>query len=103
MKLITLFLTCADTAEAKKIADKLLDDKLAACVKQAAITSDYLWKGRKQHGQEVLLIIDSTEDKFGQIEAAAKTIHSYDTFVLTAYPVVKSSSGVQQWVEESLR
>ena len=102
MNLITLFLTCADTEEAEKIADKLLDEKLAACVKQAAITSDYLWKGKRQRSQEVLLIIDSTEDKFDQIEAAVKVVHSYDTFVLTAYPVTKASAGVQEWVEESI-
>ena len=102
MNLITLFLTCADQAEADKIAGKLLDDKLAACVKQAAITSDYLWKGKPQHGREVLLIIDSAEDKFDQIEAAVKSVHSYDTFVLTAYPVFKASAGVEEWVKREL-
>ncbi|HET7827501.1 MAG TPA: divalent-cation tolerance protein CutA [Candidatus Saccharimonadales bacterium] len=102
MKLITLFLTCADRAEADKIAAKLLDDKLAACVKQAAITSDYLWQGQKQHGDEVLLIIDSAEEKYDAIDSAIKQLHSYDTFVLTAYPVVRSSQGVEKWVKESI-
>lgn len=102
MNLITLFLTCGDKAEADKISAKLLDDKLAACVKQAAVTSDFLWKGKQEGGQEVLLIIDSTEDKFDQIEAAVKLIHSYDTFTLTAYPITRASAGVEEWVKESL-
>ncbi len=102
MKLITLFLSCSDKEEADKIAAKLLEDKLAVCIKQATITSDYLWKGNIENGQEVLLIIDSSEDKFNRIEAAVKQIHSYDTFVLTAYPVVRSSAGVVDWVKESL-
>jgi periplasmic divalent cation tolerance protein len=102
MNLITLFLTCANVQEAKKISDKLLDEKLAACVRQTDVNSDFLWKGKKEHGKEVLLIIDSTEDKFDGIEAAVKRLHSYDVFVLTAYLVIKTSSGVKEWMRESI-
>jgi periplasmic divalent cation tolerance protein len=100
MNLITLFLTCANEQEAKNISDKLLDMKLAACVKATDVKSDYLWKGEKQHGNEVLLIIDSTEEKFAAIETAVKEIHSYDVFVLTSYPVARASARVEQWVKE---
>jgi ribonuclease HI len=102
MNLITLFLTCSDEAEARKISAKLLDGKLAACVRQTDVNSDFLWKGKKEHGKEVLLIIDSAEDKFDAIETAVKEVHSYDTLVLTAYPVAKASAGVREWVEQEL-
>lgn len=102
MNLITLFLTCSDKSEADKISAKLLDNKLAACVKQTDVISDFLWKGKQDHSEEVLLIIDTVEEKFDQIEVAIKQIHSYNTFVLAAYPVSKSSQGVEQWVKESL-
>jgi periplasmic divalent cation tolerance protein len=102
MNLITLFLICGSQEEAKKISAKLLQDKLAACVRQTGVVSDFLWKGQQEHGEEVLLIIDSVEEKLDQIEAAIKQIHSYDTFVLTAYPVTKASAGVEEWVKESL-
>jgi ribonuclease HI len=102
MNLITLFLTCGDGAEADKITDKLLEDKLAVCVRRTNVTSDFLWKGKKEHGDEILLVIESTEDRFSQIEEAVKQIHSYDTFVLTAYPVAKASAGVREWAEQEL-
>jgi ribonuclease HI len=102
MNLITLFLTCGSPAQAKKISDKLLDERLAVCIKQTDINSDFLWKGKKERGKEVLLIIDSAEDKFDAIEAAVKEVHSYETFVLTAYPVVKASADVRQWAEQEL-
>jgi ribonuclease HI len=102
MNLITLFLTCADEAEAEKISAKLLDEKLAVCVKQTGVKSSFLWKGQKQQGSEVLLIIDSAEEKFDEIEAVIKKIHSYDTFVLTAYPVARASAGVREWVQKEL-
>jgi ribonuclease HI/uncharacterized protein involved in tolerance to divalent cations len=102
MNLITLFLTCADEQEAKEISSKLLDDKLAACVRQTRVTSDFIWKGKKEHSNEVLLIIESAQEKFDEIEAAVKKLHSYETFVLTAYSVAKASAGVEQWVSESI-
>lgn len=102
MNLITLFLTCADETEANKIIGSLLDQKLAVCVKQTDVKSNFLWKGKKEQGSEVLLVIDSTEEKFEEIEAAVKRIHSYDTFVLTAYPVAKASVGVREWVQKEL-
>lgn len=100
MNLITLFLTCANQPEAKKISKALLDKKLAACVKITDVKSDYLWQGQKQHGEEALLIIDSAAEKFDEIESTVKKLHSYDVFVLSAYPVARSSKGVEAWVKE---
>ncbi len=101
MNLITLLLTCSGQDEAKKITDKLLDEKLAACVRRADVKSDFWWQGKRQRAEEVQLIIESTEDKFEGIEAAVRRLHSYDTFVLTAHPVIKTSEGVENWVKES--
>jgi periplasmic divalent cation tolerance protein len=100
MNLITLFLTCANAEEAQKITDKLLDEKLAACVRSTEVKSDFWWKGQKEQAAEVQLIIESAEDKFDAIESAVKELHSYEIFVLTAYPVVRASAGVEDWIKE---
>ena len=102
MNLITLFLTCANAQEAKKISSKLLGEKLAACARQTDVKSDFIWKGKTEHSREVLLIIESVQEKFDDIEAAVEKIHSYETFVLTAYPVARASVGVEQWGQESI-
>lgn len=82
------------------IANLLLDKKLAACVRSADVESLFLWKGQKEQDSEKLLIIDSAEEKFDAIETAVKAAHSYETFVLTAYPVTRASAGVGEWVKE---
>jgi periplasmic divalent cation tolerance protein len=97
-----MFLSCANGEEAQKITDKLLDEKLAACVRQTDVKSDFWWKGQKQQAEEVQLIIESIEDKFDAIESAVRESHGYETFVLTAYPVFKASRGVVEWVEEAV-
>ena len=50
-----------------------------------------------------MLIIESVEDKFDEIESVVASLHSYETFVLTAYPVAKASKGVEEWVQESVK
>ena len=102
MNLITLFLTCANAEEARKISDKLLEEKLAACIRQTDVRSDFWWQGKIERANEVQLIIESIEEKFDAIESVVRKLHSYETFILTAYPVAKTSSGVEDWVKESL-
>lgn len=95
-------MTCANKDEADKIAAKLLNDKLSACIRQVAVTSEYLWKGKQEHSKETLLIIESTDDNFDQIEAVVHQLHSYETPVLTSYTVDQASAGVRQWIDQEL-
>src|SRR5665213_1887057 len=98
MRLVTISLTCANTVEANDIVSALFEDNLVACVKQEPVNSTYRFKGKVESNEEVLLTIDTAEEKFREIEAVAKKLHSYHTPVLMAYPVINSSSGVKQWV-----
>lgn len=102
MKLVSLFLTCPDTVEADTITKVLFKKNLIACVKQTSVYSTFKWHGKIENNEEVLLIMDTSEDNFSDIEKEIKKIHSYEQFVLTAYPIVNSSSGVDSWIKESL-
>lgn len=97
-----LWLTCKDRAEADKIASVLLQKHLITCAKQIPVEADFLWKARIDHSSEILLLMDSREDLFERIEAEVATIHSYDTFVLQATPVVKLSKGAAKWLRNEL-
>lgn len=97
-----LWLTAADRVEADKIVKVLLDKKLIACAKQTEITSDARWKGEIEHAAEVLLLMDSREDLFDEIETEIARIHGYDTFVLQSVPI-KLSADATKWLEESLK
>lgn len=103
MNLVTLLLTCADEKEALLISNCLLDKKLAACIRQTQVSSDFIWKGEKEHSEEVMLIIESVAERFKDIEDEVRKHHSYETFVLSAYPVSMASAGVNEWVEESMK
>ncbi len=100
--MIILYLTCADEDEAKKIGTALLEAKLVACVRRTPITSSYWWKDKINHDDEILLMMESLEEKFEAIEALVTKLHSYDEYVLTAVPVLKTTPGVELWLRNTL-
>lgn len=46
--------------------------------------------------------METREDLFDQIEAEVAKIHSYETFVLTAVPMIRVSQKTQKWLDNSL-
>jgi periplasmic divalent cation tolerance protein len=101
--MIILFLTCADELEADKISESLLNKHLIVCAKKTPVSSAFFWKGKIDKADEILLVMESVEEKFEKIEDEVRKLHSYETFVLSAIPVIKTSTGVSPWLEEGLK
>jgi len=99
---IQLILSCTDKTEADKIAQVLLEKRSIACAKQLPVSSNFVWKGQVDHSEEILLVMDSREDLFDEIEAEVKKLHSYETFVLQAVPIIKVSKDAEVWLKETL-
>lgn len=102
MSLNILYLTCASSEEADKIATALLEKKLVICVKKTPISSKFLWKGKINNSEEVLLIMDSLEENFGKVNEEVKKLHSYETFVLSSVPVNRTTKEVEDWIKSEI-
>ena len=100
--MIILHVTCAEDEEARKIGEALLTARLVSCVRRSLVTTSNWWDGEIEHHEEVLLTMESREEKFDAIEKVVKSLHSYETFVLTAVPVLKTTVGVEKWLDEEL-
>lgn len=100
--IVMLFLTCAHEEEAQKIATYLLEKKLIACAKMMPVSAAFLWQGSLDTAREILLLMDTSENKFDEIEREIRMLHSYTTFVLTAVEVKRASHGVVEWIGQSL-
>lgn len=101
--MIILHLSCANDSEAKTIGGALLEAKLVACVHRNPTNSSYWWDGKIQHDQEVVLRMESVEERFDEIEAIVTKLHSDDAYVLTAVKVHKTTPGVLQWLDETIK
>lgn len=98
MKLNVLFLSCANDKEADAITTTLLEEKLAFCIKKQPVSSSFLWKGKIENSKETLLIIESLEKDFNKINQKVASLHSYDTYVLVAVRVNKTTKKVERWI-----
>ena len=102
MKMIIVFLTCADDLEADKISSILLDKKLIACAKKFPVNSNFWWKGEKDSANEVLVLLETIEEKFEAIEKEVKKLHSYEIPMLFSIPISQTTAEVSKWLKEEL-
>ena len=100
-ELCYLILTC-DESEKEKIARHLLDKRLVVCVKFIPIDAMYWWQGSIAREHKAVLLMESSEDLFAEIEKELTDVHSYDTFVLTQIPMTNVSMAARQWMEGEL-
>ena len=103
MKVCVLMLTCANQKEADRITKSLLEKKLIVCVKAMPIFSSFLWKGKIESADEILLLMDSVEENFEKINKEVRKLHSYETFVLTSLAVNQTTQEVKDWIKTELK
>lgn len=103
MKICLYFLTCATNKEADKISDSLLDKQLIVCAKKIPVHSKSLWKGKKEEASEILLLMESFKENYEKINKIVKNFSSYETYVLLAIPVGKTTTAVEKWIKTELK
>lgn len=96
-------LTCSSAREATAIAGALLRQRLIACAKKLPVTSRFRWQGKLHVAREVILLLETSKERFADIERAVKKLHAHKVFVLMAVPVSRVSAGVRAWLTDSLR
>ena len=100
---IAVFITAANTDEARRLAEMLVESRLAACVQiLPGIESIYRWQGRIERQEEVLLIAKSERSRFNELEKEVRTIHSYEMPEIVAISLVDGSRPYLDWLSESL-
>jgi periplasmic divalent cation tolerance protein len=103
MSAIIILSTASKLEEAERIAQALVEEKLAACVNLLPqIDSRYWWDGEIQSGQEVLMIIKTLRSRFKAVEARIKALHSYTVPEILAIPVALGSRAYLQWMARSV-
>lgn len=91
--------TCPDAGVAQRLAQTLVQERLAACVNILPITqSIYLWKGQVESAAEQLLIIKSMTDAYGSIQKRIRELHPYELPEVIAVPVVDGLPDYLAWI-----
>jgi periplasmic divalent cation tolerance protein len=101
---IVVLITSSNKEEAIKIANKLIGERLAACVNIIEnITSLFWWKAKIDRSQETLLLVKSSKVKLKAIIKAVKSLHSYEVPEIIALTITGGYRPYLKWIDDSLR
>lgn len=100
MGMILVQVMCGGAGEGEEIGRGLLGARLVACASVGpAWRSSYWWRGKIESGEEVMLLLKTSRERFGEVEAAVRKMHSYETPEIVAIEVVEGSADYLRWVE----
>jgi len=101
---ILVYVSVASSAEAEKIAQILLDERLIACVNLVdSVSSFFHWEGKNECSKECLLIMKTRTNLFAILEKRIKILHSYDVPEIIAVPIILGSEKYFDWMKSVLK
>lgn len=93
-----------DRASAEKLADSLVEARVAACVNiLAPCRSVYRWEGKTQHDEEHPMLIKTTGERYPALEAAIRAGHPYELPEIVAVPAVPGLPEYFAWVDNETK
>jgi len=99
MHKLLVFTNLPDRASAERLAELLLEQRLAACVNiLAPCRSVYRWKGALQHDEEHPMLIKTSAERYGALEQALRQGHPYELPEIIAVPIEQGLPAYLDWV-----
>jgi len=96
---ISVYIVAADMAEAERIAEALVDERLAACVNiLGGVRSVYRWQGAVERADEIALIAKTTQALFEPLATRVRALHSYKTPAIVAWRIVAGDAAYLDWI-----
>ncbi len=95
--------TFPDESVARSLADRLVQEKLAACVSLLpGVQSIYTWKGETQTDFEWLGLIKIQARTYPELEKRLTEWHPYETPEIIALDIARGSEAYLKWLRASL-
>jgi len=99
MSTLLVLTNLPDRAAAERLADMLIDKRLAACCNiLAPCRSVYRWKGAVQHDEEHPMLIKTTVERYPEMEKALRAGHPYELPEIVAVPIERGLPAYLEWV-----
>jgi periplasmic divalent cation tolerance protein len=96
--------TCANREQAERIARRLVELELEACVNIfSGVESIYRWQGAVESATECLILIKTSARLSDEVQTTIARLHSYEVPEFLVLPVAGGSESYLAWLEASLR
>lgn len=100
---VVVLVMTASAGEAETIAKAVVGEHLAACANLVpGVRSFFFWEGGLQDEAETLLILKSREDRFPELEARVRSLHSYTVPEIIALPLVAGHRPYLDWLNATV-
>lgn len=98
-----IYITTSGVLESKKIANKLLEEKLAACINIVpTVDSIYLWKGGVEEESESVMFVKTRSELVEKLIRRVEEIHSYEIPCILEMKVDSGSKNYLDWMKSEL-
>ena len=96
---VLVFTNVPDRETAGRIAEALVEKRLAACVNVlAGCTSVYRWEGDVERAEEIPVLIKTRAARYPEVEALIRQLHPYELPEVIAVPIVHGFPDYLEWV-----
>ena len=94
-----LYVTCGSTDQAREIARRVVEEKIAACANIiTGMKSIYRWEGRVEEGDEVVLILKTRALMVPELSARVQELHSFDVPCVVEIPLGRGNPDYFAWI-----
>lgn len=101
---ILVLTSVPDEKTAQRIAARVLEEKLAACVTiSGAARSLYWWKGKMARETEHILFMKTKTSLFSELEEKVREVHPYEVPEIIALPVQNGSANYLDWIRKETK
>ena len=103
-RVVVILCTAPTEGEAARLANGLLDARIAACVSVIpGALSFYRWQGKSEQAQEFQLVVKTSAAREAEVIAWLEAAHSFDVPELLSLPAMGGSERYLNWVVESCK
>ena len=98
-----VYVTAPGKEEAYLLAQKILENRLAACVNIVpGVESHYWWQGKLETAPEFMLMIKSSAEQFETLADLIRKHHSYECPEIVAIAPLEMAPSYRAWWEKEM-
>ena len=100
---LVVLVTAPSEAMARELGQRLVDDRLAACVSVVpGVTSVFMWEGKREEASEALLVIKTRAERYAALQQRVLELHPYSVPEVLALAVEAGAPAYLRWVQDSV-
>jgi len=100
---IVVLTTLNKEDDAHKIAQILVEERLAACVTVLPLgISFYWWKEKIEKEKGLVLLIKTKKNMYNRLEERLRDLHPYEVPEIIALPIVKGFKEYLSWIDREV-